>query len=437
MADNQTISPADLRIDEQNPRLGEPNVGQHKALQELAQLLGRQLLVLAADIVQHHTDPSSLPIVMETGEPGRYVVLEGNRRLAALRALENPEVVADSVKPAILKRLRSLSKQYQQNPIEELLCVVVKSREDAHHWIELRHTGGNEGAGVLRWGADEVGRFRARDGTSTLVNQALDFLVRRGELTMEQRRGRWGSTTLDRMLRNPVFRDQMGLEMEGGTLYVLGDEAASAKALKRVVNELISKKLKVRDVYLQHQIEAYAKKHPKVAAKHGAGEGVPAAAGGPPVKPPTTRRARTPKERDRLLPSDCSLNIPEGRMRNIEREFRRLSLESHTNAISVLFRVFLELSLDTYGEGHGLGFKERTPLDAKLREALDDLLQQKKLTDAQARAARMATQMNSFLAPSVTAMHNYVHNPHASPSPTDLRATWDKLQPFMIALWST
>jgi hypothetical protein len=104
-------------------------VGKHKALQELADSLGPKLAILAADIVQYRNHPSSLPIVMGAAERGRYVVLEGNRRLAARRALENPEVVADSVRPAVLKRLRSLSKQYLEKPIEKFDCVVVKNRE--------------------------------------------------------------------------------------------------------------------------------------------------------------------------------------------------------------------------------------------------------------------------------------------------------------------
>jgi hypothetical protein len=164
MAETETFSPAALLIDEQNPRLGEPNAGQRQALQEIAHLLGRRLQVLAQDIVRNRTDPSSLPIVMEAAERGRYVVLEGNRRLAALRALENPEVIADSVPSGVLRSLRKLSKEYLKNPIDELLRVVVKDRDEAHHWIELRHTGGNQRAGLLSWGADEVARFRARGG---------------------------------------------------------------------------------------------------------------------------------------------------------------------------------------------------------------------------------------------------------------------------------
>ena len=437
MAETETFSPAALLIDEQNPRLGEPNAGQRQALQEIAHLLGRRLQVLAQDIVRNRTDPSSLPIVMEAAERGRYVVLEGNRRLAALRALENPEVIADSVPSGVLRSLRKLSKEYLENPIEELLCVVVKDRDEAHHWIELRHTGGNQGAGLLSWGADEVARFRARGGRAGVGSQALDFLMRRNELTPQERRGRWGTSTFERLLRNPVFREQMGLELVDGILTVRGDEAAAAKALKRVVADLATKKIKVTDVYKRADIEAYAKKQQKVVARRKQGEGVPAAQGGAPIKRTTTRVARTSKQRDKLIPRDCILNIPEGRMRDIDRELRKLSLDLHTNAVSVLLRVFLELSLDTYNDANNLGIDVNARLDTKLRGALKDLLARKKLTDQQAKAARMACQMDSFLAPSVTAMHNYVHNPHASPGPTDLRSTWNKLQAFMTAVWST
>jgi|SRR5579859_1147831 len=435
MPEREIFSPTDLLIDELNPRLEQPNVGQHKALQELARFLGRRLQVLAKDIVDYGIDPATLPIVMKHGEErGRYVVLEGNRRLAALRALESPEAIADAVQPAVLTAIRKLSKQYQDNPIEEIECVVVKDREEARHWIELRHTGVNDGAGVIGWVPYEVDRFRARGGPGGIRNQAIDFLVRRGELTREERAGRWGST-LDRLLRNSTFREQLGLEMSDKTLTVLGDEASTAKALKRVVSDLQSKKIKVGDVYRKAQIEAYAKTLPKIAVKHKSGEGVPAAEGGQPIKRQKPKTARVPGKRNRLIPRDCILNIPDGRLRDIERELRKLSLEDHTNAVSVLFRVFVELSADTYIDRRKLGTNVMDPLGKKLKTTLGDLQAQQKLTPEQAKPVRMASTANSFLAPSVTIMHLYLHNPHVSPAPSDLRAYWDSLQPYITALW--
>ena len=127
MAETLSIAPADLRIDEENPRISTPNAGQQKALSALAHHLGKKLSALAADIVRHGMDPTSLLIVMPLlGSPTRYTVLEGNRRLAALRALENPESVAEAVPQAVLKALRKLSRQYQDNPIETTQCLVVK-----------------------------------------------------------------------------------------------------------------------------------------------------------------------------------------------------------------------------------------------------------------------------------------------------------------------
>ncbi len=436
MAETDTFTPADLLIDDLNPRLEQPSVGQRKALQELARVLGRRLQVLAKDIVDSGLDPSNLPIVMEHTElRGRFIVIEGNRRLAAIRALESPEAVADAVKPGVLTAIRRLSKRYQDNPVTAITCVVVKDRDEARHWQELRHTGGNQGAGVLDWGADEVARFRARGGLGDIRVQALDFLARRGLLTQDERSGKWGSSTFARLLRTPLFREQLGLEWKDGTLSILSDEAAAGTALKRVVTDLASKKIQVRDVYRRQDIEKYAKTLPRLPAKRKPGEGIPAAHGGAPAKPATTSRKRMPRKRDKLIPKDCTLNIPDGRLRDIERELRRLSLDDHTNAVSVLFRVFLELSADTYISNKKLGTNTMDPLGKKLKTTLADLLAHNKLTPEQAKPVRMASVQNSFLAPSVVVMHQYLHNPNVSPAPGDLRAYWDSLQPYITALW--
>ena len=241
MPETVSVKPADLLIDEENPRLSEPNAGQHEAQRALAQHLGKKLTVLAVDIVHYGLNPSDLPIVMpHASNPARYVVLEGNRRLAALRALENPESLADATSRDVLTKIRKLSKEYQKNPIDDVTCTVVKDREEARHWIELKHTGLIDGAGLFPWGSDEIARWLARLGKPPQPHtQALDFLQGRGDLTPELRR-RVPATSLKRLIETPEVRERLGLELQNGTLYLLADTARIAKALMHVVNDLAS-----------------------------------------------------------------------------------------------------------------------------------------------------------------------------------------------------
>ena len=84
MSDPTLVPVADLLLDEQNPRLATPNQGQASTIRAIAESQGSRLLVLADDIVEHGLDPSHLFIVMEENQ--RYIVLDGNRRAAALKA---------------------------------------------------------------------------------------------------------------------------------------------------------------------------------------------------------------------------------------------------------------------------------------------------------------------------------------------------------------
>ncbi|MGD0205328.1 MAG: hypothetical protein ABSB57_02660 [Dehalococcoidia bacterium] len=436
---SESIRPADLLIDEQNPRILQPNLGQHGAIQALAQLQGRKLLALTKDIVKYGLNPSELSIVMpHEGDFERYVVLEGNRRLAALRALENPELLVDAVEAKVLKEIRRLSHAYQGNPVESVECLVVGNRPEAGHWIELRHTGERGGAGIVPWGSDESTRYSARSGKVKIHQQALDFLERRGDLSPQGRRA-VPTTSFKRLIQTPEVRSKLGLEVQAGRLCLLADENNVAKALLHVTGDLASGKIRVKDIYHRGQRIAYANALPSsivVRPTMKSGQGVDIETGETEVKPKRPPSVRVVPERDKLIPHDCVLEVSDPRCRQIGKELRRLSLKDYPNAVSVLLRVFIELGADAYIEMENLPTASRSSLRSKLRAVMDALILQQKLTKQQAQAVRRVLQRDSFLAPSIDLMHSYIHNQYVFPTPSDLRAEWDNLQPFVIAMWA-
>lgn len=440
MPETVPIRPADLLIDEENPRISEPNAGQHRAHQALAQHQQRKLQMLARDIVQHGINPSELPIVMALKDDlNRFIVIEGNRRLAALKALENPDSLVGAVGSAVLSDFRRLSREYHKNPAETVPCVVVKNREEARHWIQLKHTGENEGAGIVPWGSDESARFRARSGAMEIHQQALNFLEKRGSLTPSERR-MVPTTSLKRLLETPEVRAKLGLDFQRGELSILADPDVVAKALLYITNDLTTGPTKVADIYTRDKRLQYVSNlPPSIIVKPAVpiGQGMPLGYSSGRRAGKLTGPVRASKPRDKLIPRDCILNVTDKRIRKIEDELRHLSIENFANAVSVLFRVFIELSADDYIDRNGITTTSVDKgLSNKLQAVTADLITRKKLTKQQAKTVRKACEMDSFLAASLTLMHQYVHNQHIFPLPSDLRAAWDSLQSFVAAIWA-
>ncbi len=406
---------------------------------------GRKVIALARHIVDSGgLSPAELIIVMPMdGDEHRHVVLEGNRRVMALKVLEHPDLVDGSIDTAGMKELRRLSKVYLENPIEEVRCWVANNRKDAEQWLELRHTGENDGAGLVRWSNSDIERFRARHKRVPAHLQALDWLQERGDLSEEDLR-RLHTTSFARFIEDKAARSQLGLDVQDGVLLRLGKEDAVAKALVRVAKDLIQKRIKTSDIYRKEDRKTYLDGLPKglrVQPARRPGKGVPVENNGkseeeaPVPKRPKPLKGKT--VRDKLVPRDCTLSVTDRRLQAIEYELRKLSLEEFTNAVSVLFRVFVELSVDHFLETHLPGKSgDNDTLARKLQLVVDDLIARKKLTKSQATPVRRFMAKDSFLAPSVTLLHKYVHCQHIFPTPSDLRGSWDGLQPFLMAIWS-
>jgi hypothetical protein len=441
MAETISVRPADLLIDLRNPRLPAEARGQREAFRAMAEHQNEKLLALAEHIVLYHSlHPAELPIIIRSpDDPGRFIVLEGNRRLTALKALESPDLFSGALTAGVLDRVRKLSGKYQEAPIEAIQCCLMKDRAEAEPWIYIRHNGPTGGAGVVDWGSDEKARFRARaGGVLNLHTRLLNFLEDGGHLTRAERQ-RVPTTTLERLVKSRAVRERIGIDVKNGEVQLTADEAKVIPALLYVIKDLADGRTKVQHVYTKEQREEYARKFPPHLAVVASAKSTPLPTSTPSGKKPAPRTGSVlpPKTREKLIPPDCSLRVKDARVRAIEIELRSLLLEDFPNAAIVLFRVFVELSVDYYRSNVMKRSQEavRQKLSEKLTDALGDMEAKNKLTKWEANPVRAACQKGSFLTPSVVMMHEYIHNRHMSPSPSDLRSAWDNLQPFICAIW--
>lgn len=164
---HREVSAADLLLDVENPRHASAN-NQREAIDLLLDGMSDKLLRLADDITHNGLSPIDELLVLQNRN-GTYTVLEGNRRIAAIKLLANPNLAAGRSIESDLKRLAA-----KASLPSTIRCSVATSREEAKHWQELRHTGQNEGAGVVPWSAESTQRFRRQKGSQ--ADRAISFL---------------------------------------------------------------------------------------------------------------------------------------------------------------------------------------------------------------------------------------------------------------------
>ncbi len=106
----QVIGVTQLRLDTQNPRLPGIEHNQGDTVRAMVEAQQNKVIALARHIVNNGPNPASLSIVMpsEEGE-GKYDVLDGNRRVAALRLLEDPSLAEGILSSKAVERLQQLS----------------------------------------------------------------------------------------------------------------------------------------------------------------------------------------------------------------------------------------------------------------------------------------------------------------------------------------
>lgn len=151
----RVVAVADLLFDEQNPRLPETVLAGKTGRQgRIAEYFEREgtLDELAMSLVDNGYFGTEPLIVTKEGAPaGKWIVLEGNRRLAALK------LIVDGT-PAVFARLDVQPSPGRRRALREVPALEVARREDATAMIGFRHIGG-----MKLWDSEAKARWIRRE----------------------------------------------------------------------------------------------------------------------------------------------------------------------------------------------------------------------------------------------------------------------------------
>ncbi|QPO08273.1 ParB N-terminal domain-containing protein [Sulfitobacter sp. B30-2] len=459
MVDYLELTVDELLLDEDNPRLG--SVGsQSEALETLIHLNPTHFRNMMLSIKKNGLDPGDNLYVIEAGEDGDYIVLDGNRRLSALKVLSGPDVLDGTNAPSSMKKslLRAAS-GFDINQLDAIRCACFKDRAEAEEWIFRRHTGDMDGEGRINWGRTEIQRFTG----DRSVLDVIDFVGRNADFTDDE----WETTrstieskkssNIGRLLESAAGREHIGISIskdsDGHKTPLLSRDPKWALAvLKQILEDVRDGVVDSRSHNTASEIEAYFKALPvelqpkgnKVAQKAFRDISVKS----PPAAPPRAVKSApktkgAPRMRKTLAPKKNSFNPPDSEKgKRLLREATMIDADKLTISAAFVLRAFVELAVSDFMAQKNMPKtkpgKDGNLVDLTLSQRAEAVIQRITLdrtaSNDDLRGFRNNV-VNKTGPSSLQSLNGFVHNKYQIPTPEAVRAGWDSSVPVFEAAY--
>jgi hypothetical protein len=446
MATTKKLKLTDLQVNTENYRF-EPVSSQKEAIDKMVDDQGDKLLHLAEDIVKNGLNPNDkIQTIVSSHDTTKFNVVEGNRRIVALKLVNNPDLIDHSKHTSLKRKFKKLHDDFASVLINAIECTVYDNPSEADRWIKLKHAGQQDGVGTVTWTAQQIDRFEEKiEGKSSIALQTIKLLEKSSDVPgdIKSNLKNLKISNLERLISDPQVRAFLGVEINNGILQSEVDEREVIKGLSHIAKDLLDPKFKVQRIYLKEDRDDYISKIPKAnkpdlaikAKKPWQFTGPSTGMTSPPKPKPN------PLNRDKLIPKSCQLKINYPKVNSLYHELQKLSVNKFANVTAIAFRAFIEFSMDCYIEVNKLTVgKGGQPLN-KYSHLIDKIievanqLEKNKLADPHICKGikSAATNKNDLLG--IDTLHAYVHNVKFSAIPTNMIITWDNVQPFIEKVW--
>ncbi|MHC0055838.1 ParB N-terminal domain-containing protein [Actibacterium sp. D379-3] len=395
---------------------------------------------LAKDIVEQGTiyEP---PLV--SADNGSFIVFDGNRRVTCLKLLADPSRAPTTQLQAFFVELRT---QWSGPFPDKITCHVENDRDRLDSILFRRHTGSQNGVGQSTWDDRMKDNFVLRTGQGGGFNVADEIEQRLSAAGMLPKRRQLPRSTMNRLLSAEAFRNRLGFSVRKKKFEYTHNQEKVLSALARVAEDLATRKIVLGDLWDVDGKRTYLDQLdkegvlPTVAdALTSSGKPTPPSPGPKPPPKPKPGPPPKPTSRTTLIPQkEFGITWP-GRLQRhheIWEELQfRLNLSNHRNAISVLFRVLLEISIENYVSRQGTSVHQNDKLSLKVKKVSQHLFDDGKIDKKQLDATKKFGQIDQLV--SADTLNRYVHSPDFAPSDKHLTAMWDSMAEFIVRCLET
>lgn len=172
VSDVKVFKVVDLLVDEDNFRL-EPSPDQPAAIKSMLRRQGKKLVALAEDVLNGLSQGEFVWVAPDPRPEfaNKFVVCEGNRRVTALKILNEP-ALADGTEYS--KRFRELGAEFRKARITQVRGVLYPSVDAARPDVYRRHTNDQDGKGLEAW--DPFAQDRANKAQGKRRNLSMVVL---------------------------------------------------------------------------------------------------------------------------------------------------------------------------------------------------------------------------------------------------------------------
>lgn len=452
----KNIKLTSLLVNTENYRF-EPQASQKEAIDKMIEDQNEKLYALAVDILKNGLSPIDLIMVTPESGTSRYIVLEGNRRITTLKLLSNPSLIGDEY-DNLRKRFQKLMKEHDTSSLKTIYCAVFDTSDEADTWIKRKHAGEQGGIGTVTWNAQQKDRFEERVGGKASTSLQIIALLEQSDMVPAEIKNQLSSlntTNLQRLIADKYVRSKLGLDLNNGVLVSKTAPNEVVKGLLAIVQDILLPNFKVADIYNASKRREYIDaKNEDVLPNLSSEVDEPwrlsthSAISEPQVKASVSKTSKSSSSgkatRRALIPSTFCINISDedAKIKKIFAELKTIPISANPNAASMLFRVFLELSIDRYLECYGLvrgdalsACSSKENLNGKAQKVLNHMYNTLKVIDntlSKGIRAELAD-CNSIL--SIESLNAYAHNPFFYPKADNLITGWDNTANFFSIIW--